>query len=705
MPTHPHLILLMTQLRMKYFAVILMFCLYPIIALPQQACFVNPFIGTSDDHGQTDPSASIPFGMVKPGPETLPRGNGGYDYKARLLRGFSQTRMSGVGCLGIGGNLLITPFMGVMCNDLKIDKSSEISQPGYYSVIVDSLLKIEVTAGRTTAFYRFTYPKTDISGIKIDFKHSYGKHVAEEHNVVNDNAIEGFVKSACTCDLGCYKFYYYIEKDKPASMSEGDDSELFWRFSTDCNEQITLKIGLSSVSVEEARLNLKRESSNLSFEKVRANAYACWEDLLNEIYVESNDEDLKTSFYTRFYHACQTPFNINDYSGSYRGSDGELYKTSQTPYYHGWSMWDTYRTKYPLLSIVCPQEYGEMINSLVRLYDQGKPRSATLTEPFLTTRTEHSIITILDAVRKGVSNVPLNKLLPLMLKEAESASNDSPDKILEGAYDFWGISELAEIAGNRDLKNKFALLSQGYRSIWLQKFKNIGSTSDIMHGDGLYEGTIWQYRWFVPHDFDWIVSTLGGKEKILDELNYFFENNLFNMGNQPDIHVPFLYYYLGEPWRTQKLINQILLEPTVNYYGTHEKWEKPYVGKVFTTTPQGYLKEMDDDAGTMSSWYVLSSIGLFPVCPGVPYYWILPPIFDMVTIHPASLHKFKISVSKRNEKCVYIQRAILNGEILNRSWLGFDEIMRGGDLILELGESPNKNWGCNTDFIKLLFEK
>lgn len=155
----------------------------------QQTSFVNPFIGTSDDHGQTDPSATIPFGMIKPGPETIPRGNGGYDYQSQQLKGFSQTRMSGVGCIGVGGNLLITPFVGTACKTLKMDKASETAIPGYYSVTLDNQLKVEITTGRTAAIYRFTYPATETAGIKINFKHSYGKHIAEEHSIIGDNAI------------------------------------------------------------------------------------------------------------------------------------------------------------------------------------------------------------------------------------------------------------------------------------------------------------------------------------------------------------------------------------------------------------------------------------------------------------------------------------------------------------------------------------
>ena len=281
---------------MRYFSIIFVLCLTLSMVQAQQTSFVNPFIGTSDDHGQTDPSATIPFGMIKPGPETIPRGNGGYDYQSQQLKGFSQTRMSGVGCIGVGGNLLITPFVGTACKTLKMDKASETAIPGYYSVTLDNQLKVEITTGRTAAIYRFTYPATETAGIKINFKHSYGKHIAEEHSIIGDNAVKGFVRSACTCDLGSYKFYYYIEKDKSTYKPEDNDSELLWKFQTEPNEQIILKIGLSSVSAEEAEANLKKECSNQSFEQIRTNARIAWENLLGQIQVETSDEDLKTSF-------------------------------------------------------------------------------------------------------------------------------------------------------------------------------------------------------------------------------------------------------------------------------------------------------------------------------------------------------------------------------------------------------------------------
>ena len=214
-----------------------------------------------------------------------------------------------------------------------------------------------------------------------------------------------------------------------------------------------------------------------------------------------------------------------------------------------------------------------------------------------------------------------------------------------------------------------------------------------MHGDNLYEGTLWQYRWFVPYDLDWMINSIGNKDKTIAELDYFFQNHLFNIANEPDIHVPYLYYYLGQPWKAQKIIQDIILNPTVNYYGTHDKWEKPYIGKVFKTSPDGYMKEMDDDAGTMSSWLVLSTIGLFPVCPGIPYYWISAPLFDSITLNYTTGKKLRIRTIRKSNDDMYIQTVQLNGRKLERSWISYEEIMNGGELTIHLGTAPNGKWG------------
>ncbi|NDV80697.1 glycoside hydrolase family 92 protein [Bacteroides sp. 51] len=658
------------------------------------ASYIDPFIGTSNDHGQTDPSANVPFGMIKPGPDTKPGGQSGYNFLADAISGFSQTRVSGVGCTGAGGNLRLLPFIDTTGGIEKIDKSTEVAQAGYYSVKLMNGIKAEITASRTSAIYHFTYPAAKKAGLSLDLTSALATFKEENHEFVGNNTIQGWVQATNTCDMGMYTFYYHIEINKDEVEVTEDNGRVCWNFPSGKNETVMVKIGLSTVSQQHAKENKAIEIGGKTFAQVREAATESWEQALRAIRVETTDGELKKSFYTRMYHACQTPFNITDCDAQYRGSDGRVYYTAGN-YYHGWSIWDTFRTKEPLMSLIYPDKYRDMMFSLAKLYRQGKADWATDTEPFPTVRTEHSIILLLDALRKGlISKETIELVFDRILAEAENIPFNSPDKMLERCYDLWAISQIARELNLPVVAQKFLNQSGEYRPVWNDKFKLMGPSADIMHGDGLYEGTLWQYRWFVPHDLDWLINAIGSKEKTIAELDYFFQNHLFNIGNQPDIHVPYLYYNLGQPWKAQKLVRDILLEPTVNCYGTHDKWKKPYVGKVFKTTPDGYLKEMDDDAGTMSSWFILSSIGLYPVCSGTPYYWISSPVFDSVTIQLNTGKTFRMIAVKESGEDTYIQSASLNGKMIENSWISYEEIMAGGELIIQLGAHPNKEWGA-----------
>ena len=655
--------------------------------------YVDPFIGTAGDHGQTDPSANTPFGMIKPGPDTDPGGHAGYDFNALKIKGFSQTRMSGTGCRGTGGNLRILPFVGKYVETVIMDKNTEIAAPGYYRIKLSNGVDTEISAGRTSAMYRFSYPESSNSGLSVDFTSSFEKFWEEHHDFAGKAGAWGSVTSGCTCNIGRYKFYYYFEIDKTPEKAEENGGKLFLGFHTEKNEKIVFKIGLSTVSPEAARLNLLEECGDKTFNQLVEESSAGWNSLLSRVNIETDDDSLKTLFYTNLYHACQTPYNIIDHNGDYRGSDGRVYNLNGKPYYFGWSIWDTFRTKFPLFSLLYPDDYKAMISSIMELYKQGKSDWANDNEPFLHTRTEHSVVVLLDALQKGLLEGPLAPVLPCLLEEAEKMPMNTPDKILESSYDFWALSKIAGKIGKEGVEKQYKERAQEYRDVWISKFLVMDENSDIMHMDGLYEGTLWQYRWFVPHDMDWVAAAIGGRVEAIAELDYFFNNNLFNLGNEPDIHVPFLYYEFGKPWKSQKLVREILLEPTVNHYGTHEKWETPYTGKVFRNHPEGFLYEMDDDCGTMSSWFVLSSIGLYPRCVGSSEFWILPPVFDSVTLNPEGGKQFVIKSLKNSDLDIYIQKVFLNNSMYVKSYLNYQDIIKGGELILELGNVPNEKWG------------
>ncbi|WP_186525799.1 GH92 family glycosyl hydrolase [Seonamhaeicola sediminis] len=655
--------------------------------------FVNPFICTADDHGQTDVSASIPFGMVKPGPDTRPVGHSGYEYMAKEIIGFSNTRFSGVGCRGVGGNLRVLPFVisegDSIPNRIRFSKESEQAQAGYYKVMLNNGVETQLTATQQVSFHQYTFPKSEKAGFTIDLASSFVEHVTEEHQIGN-GIISGKVTSVNICKKGKYTFYYAIAFSQEPEEIKEKESKLIVSFSTKENQNVLLRCALSVVDVSSAIQNLKA-SKNLSFSQVKSQASKAWNNLLSAVDVETENDSLKTLFYTHLYHATQSPFIINDEGGEFRGSDGKQYQ-SETPYYHGWSVWDTFRTKLPLLSLLYPVKYRDMLLSLKALYKQGKVDWVTDTEPFLSIRTEHTIAVVLDAYKKGLLPFPLSDIYKEMKVEAEHLPFKSPDNVLESSYDLWALSEISKALGENVDAEFYRARAFEYKTTWENKFMNMDENSDIMHGDGLYEGTLWQYRWFVPFDIQGIQTMMGGKDEFENQLEYFFDNELFNIGNQPDIQVPYLYNYTNSPWKTQQLVDKLLNKVTNNWYGTHEKFEAPIVKKIFTATPNGYIKEMDDDAGTMSSWYVWSTMGLYPVFPGSTQLALTVPQFDKITIKTKD-KPLEIITNGRTPNTIYIQKVTWNGEEINSSIIDFNLISKGGVLQFELTDMPNTLWG------------
>jgi predicted alpha-1,2-mannosidase len=332
--------------------------------------------------------------------------------------------------------------------------------------------------------------------------------------------------------------------------------------------------------------------------------------------------------------------------------------------------------------------------SLADLYRTGKTESCTNFEPTPGCRSEHALVVLLDAYQKGI-RFDVTDIYSLMVEESDRYHFDSPDKKLESAYDFWALSEFAHILDKKNDHALFRKRSQEYRAVWKDKFKIMDENADIMHGDGLYEGTLWQYRWFVPHDIPSIVELIGGEKKFTADLSFFFENNLYNHGNQPDIHVPFLFNFGNSPWLTQKWVNAILTKEIPNYYGTHKKWKKPYVGRIYKATPDGYIPEMDDDAGTMSSWYVFASMGLYPYCPGKPEYTIRSPIFDSVKINLKNGNTFEIQCKNLSDENFYIQSAELNGQSFDKYIISHADILKGGVLKYVMGPTPKHSSKSN----------
>jgi len=652
------------------------------------AKYVDPFICTGSDHGQTDPAAGIPYGMVKLCPDTYPIAHSGYDYDAKEILGFSHNRFSGVGCKGTGGNIRVLPFLNKdnRPEKLSYDKKSEQAVPGFYSTILDDNIKVELTATNRVGFHKYTFLNSGKAGITIDLNSSFEKIVSNNHSITKEGIIIGNVSSETVCNEGKYKMYFALKTDAVKPKMNDSDSTLSFSFDVIKNEEVKVWCALSVVDEAHA-LDRLQEVSSLTFENVKAKAYQSWNDIMNVVSVETDNDALRRNFYTHIYHVSQSPFYVSEDDGKYRGSDGVEYQNKKLNYYHGWSIWDTFRSKMPLLSLIYPDIYKDLMSSIAEMYKQGKPDWATENEPYITVRTEHSVIVLLDAHRKGLLNFSLEEIYEELKEEATRLPFKSPDNVLESSYDLWALSEIAKDLGYEKDHKQYLAQAMNYKKIWKEKFMLMDENSDIMHGDGLYEGTLWQYRWLVPFDIAGIQKLMGGKEIFEKDLDYFFENELFNIGNQPDIQVPYLYAYTNSPWKTDLLVSKLISEETNNWYGTHRKWKTPSTRKIFTDTPDGYISQMDDDAGTMSAWYVWSSLGLYPVFPGDTNLVITIPQFNKSTIKFGD-RMLEIEKYSPNPTAKYIQKIEFNNKVIDSRFIDSNRLMQGGKLRITLGENP-----------------
>ncbi|MBD3392787.1 MAG: hypothetical protein GF418_11850, partial [Chitinivibrionales bacterium] len=658
------------------------------------ADYVNPFIGTAVDHGQLSPAASVPWGMVKPGPDTDPGGHTGYDYNSIRMKGFSHIRIGGVGCEGAGGSVLIRPGTGTPAASVTYDKSSERAQPGYYAVTLgDPAITAELTATGHTGFHRYTFPASENAFINIDMLHCYeGCCYPPEYSVVDTREVQGKVSAGSTCCLGRYTLYFNALFDTPCDSIVSFDDGVVGYHAAPAGRKVLVKIGFSPLSAAQARAEREAEIPGWDFDSVKAAARDAWNEVLGRVSV-SGREDRKTLFYTCLYRSCMIPMEMTSTENTYWGTDCRVHQVSGA-HYNSWSLWDTFRTKYPLLSLVAPARLQDMITSLVRLDAQGRSWDSGECEPVPTVRTEHMLAIVTDAYRKGLRGFDADKAYAGMKEDV------SGKHVAEKSWNYWCLGKMAAALGRTQDRQTFLARAAEWMPQWEQDFKNVmGDPSADKVSTALYECSPWQFRWFVPHDIQGIINIVGGRSVFVNQLRYFFENDLYNHGNEPDLHAAYLFSFAGAPWLTQQWVYRILTGHMVQRYGTHGFLDTPYRGRIYRNRPEGYIPEMDDDAGTMAAWYALSAMGLYQVCVGEPVFEISTPIFDQAVLrldpdnHGGTT--FTIRANGLSDSSFYIQSAALNGVPLDRPWIAFDEIAAGGTLAFEMGAEPDTQWGAD----------
>ncbi|HIJ73310.1 MAG TPA: glycoside hydrolase family 92 protein, partial [Candidatus Hydrogenedentes bacterium] len=693
---------------------------------------VNTFLGTAGDHGQMYPGAERPFGLVKVAPDTYPgavRGtaHSGYDYDDRRVLGFSHLRVSGTGCEGVGGNVLLLPCTAPRSGPPEgyaapFDKQSEQCCPGYYAVRFESGVCAELTATDHVGVHRYTFPEGSRPHLLLDLGRGFNP-VFDVHAVVRTNAeMLGEFTSRLMLDYSWYRMFFCIQFQlgaekvyfEPAGRlgcvggGTGDRHlQAVARFSQD-DGPLMVKVGLSSISASQARRNIQHEAPDWDFDGVREACAASWRSILERIDVAGEDAHV-TQFYTHLYRTCLSPFNILESRGTYMGEDGEEHIAAGYTHYNGWSLWDSYRTKFSIFSFLTPTRLRDMMHSLALLIEQRKGLLPKTDAPCLhgysaapNTRFELASTILLEAFAKGISPVDVDVTYAALCHLADTAFLPEqerlgyvprrPDLTCEYAYDNWAAAQMAEALGREEDRKRFAERAGFYRNVWDKALRFYRARDE--EGNWLefpddptavgekyvYEGSAWHWRWATVHDIAGVVELMGGRDAFIRELDYFYQNDLHNHGNQPSIHAPWLFAAAGAPWLTQKWVRLVLDGTLTHRYGTHGFLPEPYVGPAFRNAPDGMIPEMDDDDGCMSGWYALSSMGLFPVCVGRPLYGVGTPLFGDVVIHGENGKDFRIVARNQSHENHFIQSARLDGAEFARPWLAHREIVEGGTL-------------------------
>ncbi len=704
---------------------------------------VNPFIGTGG-HGHTYPGATLPFGMVQLSPDTRLEGwdgCSGYHYTDSIIYGFSHTHLSGTG-VGDYGDVLIMPTQGPVYFDngyktgvdsgyaSTFKKETEKASPGYYEVKLEEHdIDVRLTTTERVGIHEYTFNKADKSSIILDLLHR-DKVLKHDIKKVNDNEIEGYrISEAWAKEQHIYfviqiskpfKIYYTEHKEQPQGRvlpKYLEEEKMAILFDTKAGEKVTLKVGISAVSIAGARKNLEAEAPHWDFEKYLSDAKATWSKALNKINIAGGSKDQQEIFYTALYHSMIAPNVFSDVDGKYRGTDLKIHHSKDGPVYTVFSLWDTFRATHPLYTIIEQKKTNEFIRTFLKQYkDGGQLPIWELAGNYTGCMIGyHSIPVIADAYNKGIRDYDSELAMKAMLHSAEQDKlglsfykskgyiaagdeSESVSKTLEYAYDDWCISTMAKEMEEEYIYNSYIQRAQYYKNIFnnengfMQSKMNGAWRSGFDPAEvnfNFTEANSWQYSMFVPQDVKGLIDLHGGAanfEKKLDEL-FTTEMELsgrhqsditgligqYAHGNEPSHHMAYLYNYIGKPYKTQERVHQILNEQ-------------------YTTQPDGLSG--NEDCGQMSAWYVLSAMGIYAVTPGLDYYTIGTPQFDEVSINLENGKQFKVVANNISDENKYIQSATLNGDDFDQSYLKHEDIVNGDELIFEMTNVPNKKWGA-----------
>lgn len=695
--------------------------------------YVNPFIGV-DRAGNVFPGATLPFGMVKLGPDCFlskrwQTPNAGYESNNPVY-GFSHTHVSGTGGGAKYGNIAVMPVTGsVNQRDVSSLLIDEEASPGYFSALLQRYnIRAELTATHSVGMHRYTFLEDADAHVLIDagsllYKGSTPQILLSSGiEILSDTEMTGYVKAKSGWNVGeAYTVYFYARFDTPATgygtmrnmqikpgfkkeyaLNEHDYSRNggYFSYQMQAGMQLNIRVGISFISIEKARQNVEKETAGDGFDTVRGKARAVWQSYLEKVSVEGMTEEERVMFYSALYRTILMP--------SDRTGENPAWK-SNAPYYDDfYTIWDTFRSSNPLITLLWPDKQVEILNALIDIYEHEgyMPDARSGNYNGMTQGGSNSDILIADAVAKGLKGFDVEKAYAAMVRNGEVPPCNSRkegrggvdeyktlgyvpydlerscSRTLEYAVCDYATAVVAKHLGKEDVYEKYMSRADYWKNLWCDSVEHEGFRGFIWprHSDGswlqdsafsvlkvgswtspFYESHSWEYSLYVPHDVPGLIKKCGGNARFIERLDHYFDKGYYKVSNEPGFLSPCLYIWAGAPDKTTERVRQIIER---NYNASRAGLPG------------------NDDSGAMSSWYVFHSMGLYPNA-GQDYYLITAPRYSKVTFKPGKT-AFTILVKNAGGKNIYVHSARLNGKPLKRAWIRHEEIMRGGTLILEM---------------------
>ena len=681
--------------------------------------YVNQYVGTGG-HGHTFMGANVPFGLVQLGPTEPTRGwdwCSGYYYDDDELIGFGHMHLSGTG-IGCLGDVAFLPVKDFKQTSTRFKHEAEKVHPGYYSVqLTDPNVLVELTATERCGFHRYTFKDGAKAQLALDLSQCIGWDKLNDCLLTQESTtrLTGFRRSnGWAADR---RIYFSIDFSQPVTVHRLDSMERVVVSVADNTKPLLVKVALSPVSIDKAKLNMQAEMAGWDFDATVKAADDAWNRELARIQIQTNDQTKKRVFYTAMYHLMTSCSKFNDVDREYRGADGKVHKADFTNY-TTLSLWDTYRAAHPLMTVAFPEMQRDFAQTFLNIYKQqgrlpvwhlmGSETDCMVGNP--------GAIVLADLTMKGFvedKELALEALKATQMKDIRSLGllkehgyipwnlepeNETVAKALEYCAADDGVAKVAKLLGKVDDYNYFFNRSRSYKKYYdpeTRFMRAVGTDGKFRlpfnpffaeHRTNDYtEGNAWQYTFLVPHDVKGLIQLFGSDKAFMSKLDSLFfvegwagDNASPDMsgmtgqyahGNEPSHHVIYMYNYAGRPDKAAPLLRKMLNE-------------------MYLDQPDGLSG--NEDVGQMSAWYILSSVGLYQVDPVGGRFVIGSPLFDKATVNVGAGKTFTVVAKNNSDRNIYVQSARLNGKALKNSYIDFNDIRHGGTLELVMGPKPSK---------------